>query len=744
MTFQTTFDLEVFIKACNDLRDGVCDDGNDTLDKWIELGKKHAKDGKLTFTQHLVTNLSRYARAIADTSVRYVFGEDEFPVELQYCLWALDKDWDTGRIGYIESRIEGLRWAEKHMPERFDVELEEYVKGVGHDTRMDYRKEWPDHPVIKKYVLTVKEVLEQRPFDPDDEYCIPTLLSNLDEYGHTRYGNVVATLIYQHLDTLLDNEVAVSNMVVNDNMVKVLHDIFSSPKAYAEYWERLAAYGLKIDDSGDRKIITGYNDWFISLSIKVRGFLALLNDMWDVYLPTKATKARIVSKHYEIVGELPLEGKSYFTDLPLSAVRSLYPDFKVVSFQEFINGDKVKEPLIITYPEERTMASVLLREHQSKLETPKDTGVSVVYVGWPMDFTKGHLNIVEYDGQLEVIEREGRFVARYATMFGTTGVGRDLSTAYLTGSDKTYHAVSEDEVGESDQNTLGMREGLLRSRPVRSLGEVEARHTYGRNARTLAGGDIGRGMTHPRIWNDVLGDLHIARQMGKSGLVSGFFKDVIAERNKDFDGDELHFMLSNDPFPFEMEIKQTPAPVQYPKIPFTLRKPTAERYRLSMGKPVTIGGMECDFVPLMFGGTTHTPLLSTPRMLHAESRNQTMARLMNEQLLSRPRNPLLAAAMDHTVLHTSGISRERQAMVASHIGQEPTVVRNPTELKDVFEGEGPHYVQRLVPDDAESLPAFYHQGTPSRLQMQAGDVDITEAYPKTYTEVNLASDEDKE
>lgn len=51
MTFQTTFDLEVFIKSCNALRLSVCSDGEATLDKWMALATKKSVDGKITFTK---------------------------------------------------------------------------------------------------------------------------------------------------------------------------------------------------------------------------------------------------------------------------------------------------------------------------------------------------------------------------------------------------------------------------------------------------------------------------------------------------------------------------------------------------------------------------------------------------------------------------------------------------------------------------------------------------------------------
>lgn len=734
MTFQTTFKLEDFNKACNELRDSVCDDGNATLDKWIALGEKHAKDGEITFTKQIVTNMSRYARAIADTTVRYVLGEDEFPVEMQYCFWALDVSWSAGRVHQIESRKEGLQWVEKHMPERFAAELEDYVTGVSYGTRKEFRDLWPDHPVIKEHVLTANEVIERHDFDPTEHACLEGLLLELANYGHDRTSNAVITAIYQCMDALLDNDSVFDAIRQSEIIVKIFIEIFKAPKARDMYWERIKARGITIEDTGDRKVVLGYNDWYITLSIKVLGFLGTLNELWDVYLPTEATSERIVSRHFEIVGTLPLENKPHYTDLPLEAIRSLYPDFRVTSFEDFINGEPTTDALIITFPERRTLASVLMRKHSDRLDTPKSVTNPVIYVGWPDTFKHGQLNIVEHDGMVEVVQREGQFSRRYATMLGNYPTPTDLSNDYLDNNTKPYKLdnILKEDIEASEY--FGRKRGILHEH---AIGSSENNTLAMRQA-------VGRGLTTPRIWNDIelMSDIHLAtmtRQMGKTQMVGQYFKDVLAERNKDFDGDELCFRVTKTPFPIEMEIKQTPFPVQYPMVPNYVKKPGVERYRLSMCKPVAIGGMERDFDPLMFGDTAHAPLISTPRMLHAESRNQTMARLMNEQLLSRPRNPLIAAAMDHTVATSvyqpRTISRDREAMVSSHIAQAPTIVRNPTELKDVFEGG---------PDDVVNLSAFDHQGSPSRLQMHAGDVDITESYPKTYTEVNLASDENKE
>lgn len=710
MTFQTTFKLEDFNKACNELRDSVCSDGDATLDKWIALVEKHAKDGEITFTKQIVTNMSRYARALADTTVRYVLGEDEFPVEMQYCFWALDVHWAPGRVHQVEGRKEGLLWVEKHMPERFDAELEDYITGISYDTRKTYRDLWPNHPVVKEHVLTVSEVIERHSFDPTEHACLEGLLLELSNYGHSRKDNETITVIYQHMDALLDNDSVFDAIRQSDLIAGIFTEIFKAPKARTAHWGCIKARGITIEDTGDRKVVTGYNDWFINLSIRTIGFLATLNDLWDVYLPTEATPVRIVSRHFEIVGTLPLESKPHYTDLPLEAVRSLYPDFRVTSFEDFINGEPTSDPLIITFPERRTLASVLLRKHSDKLKTPESVINPVIYVGWPDSFKYGQLNIVEHDGMLEVVKRDSQFSRRYATMLGSHPTTTDLSNVYLDNNTKSYNLdnVLEEELESSEY--FGRKRGILRA-----VGESEVRH-------------VGRGFATPRIFNDIemMSDIHLAtmaRQMGKTQMVGQYFKDMLAERNKDFDGDELNFRVTKEPFPIEKEIKQTPFPVQYPKVPDYVNKPTTERYRLSMGKPVAIGGLDHDFNPLMFGDKTHTTLLSTPRMLHTKYGSNARTRLMNEQLLSRPRNSLIDAAMDHTVLHTSGLSRERQAMVGSHVGHaEPTVMRNPTELKDIFEEGGPHYVQRLLPQD----------------------VDITEAYPKTYTEVNLASDEDSD
>lgn len=710
MTFQTTFDLEVFIKACDDLRDSVCDDGNNTLDKWIALGEKHAKDGVITFTQQIVTNMSRYARAIAGTTVRYVLGEDEFPVEMQYCFWALDAGWEPGRVHQVEDRKEGLQWVEKHMPERFAAELTNYVTGVSYGMRKQFRDLWPDHPVVKEHVLTAKEVIERHDFDPTEHACLEGLLLELANYGHKRTSNEVITVIYQCMDALLNNDSVFDAIRQSELILEIFIEIFKAPKARANYWERIKARGITIDNTGERKVVLGYDNWYITLSNKVVGFLTTLNELWDVYLPTEAPSARIVSRHFEIVGTLPLESKPHFTDLPLEAIRSLYPDFRVTSFEDFINGEPTTDALIITYPERRTLASVLMRKNSEQLKTPTEVANPVIYVGWPDTFKHGQLNIVEYDGMLEVVKRDSQFSRRFATLAGSHSAPTDLRNDYLDNNTKPYKLdnVLEEELESSEY--FGRKRGILRD-------------VGGRDSRSL-----GRGTTYPRIFNDIelMSDIHLAsmvRQMGKTQMVGQYFKDMLAERESDFDGDELCFRVAKNPFPIEMEIKQTPFPVQYPKVSNYVKKPVSERYRLTMGKPVAIGEMEHYSDPLSFGGTTHTPLISTPRMLHAESRSQTVARLMNEQILSQPRNPLLDAAMDHSVLHTSSLSRERQAMVGSHVAQAaPTIVRNPTELKDIFEEGGPHYVQRLLPQD----------------------VDITEAYPKTHFEVNLASDENKE
>ncbi len=690
MTFQTTFKLEDFNKACNDLRDCVCDDGDKTLDKWIALVEKHAKDGEITFTKQIVTNMSRYARALADTTVRYVLGEDEFPVEMQYCFWALDVHWVPGRVHQVEGRKEGLLWVEKHMPERFDAELEDYITGVSYDTRKEYRNIWPNHPVVKEHVLTVSEVIERHSFDPTEHACLEGLLLELSNYGHSRKDNETITVIYQHMDALLDNDSVFDAIRQSDLIVGIFTEIFKAPKARTAYWERIKARGITIEDTGDRKVVTGYNDWFINLSNRTIGFLNTLNELWDVYLPTEATPARIVSRHFEIVGTLPLESKPYYTDLPLEAIRSLYPDFRVTTFEDFINGEPTTDALIITYPERRTLASVLMRKYNELLKTPTEVANPVIYVGWPDSFKHDQLNIVEHDGMLEVVKREGLFSRRYSTMIGSRPAPTDLSNDYLDNNTKPYKLenVLKEELESSEY--FGRKRGILHEHSIGSSenNTLAMRQAGGRNARSL-----GRGTTHPRIFNDIelMSDIHLAstmRQMGKSQMVSQYFKDVLAERNKDFDGDELCFRVAKTPFPIEKEIKQTPFPVQYPKVPNYVNKPTTERYRLTMGKPVAIGEMEHDFNPLMFGDKTHTTLLSTPRMLHTTYGSNARTRLMNEQLLSRPRNPLIDAAMEHTVLHTSGLSRERQAMVGSHVGHaESTVMRNPTELKDAFEDE---------------------------------------------------------
>lgn len=689
MTFQTTFDLEVFIKSCNDLRPGVCSDGDATLDKWIALAEKKAVDGKITFTKQIVRNMNRYANAIADTGVNYVYGEDdEFSPELQLCLWALSPRYHVGSVLQIGDSVETLRWVAKHYTERFDAELEDAIKGIPYQRRLKYQQAFPTNRMTLKYIRSLDQVLADYNYDASTMDCIEKLYEEVDRYGHTRGDNKVVTLIYQQLDTLIDNDVALTTLINSDNGRKALTEIFKSPKAFAQYWERVAAYGFKTEDRGGVKTVVGYSNWFIDMSIEVRGLLEVLNDMWDVYLPTKPVGARIMSKHYEISGMLPLEDKVYFTDLPLSAIQSLYPDFKVSTFQDFINGKPVNEPIIITYPERRTMAHVLLKDKYDKIKTPTAVNHPVIYVGWPDAYTRKQLNIVEYDGMLEIVERESMYTHRFGSMYGRPEI--KLSDLYRNRTDKPYALdhITKEEIKTSTRewtnNVLGMN---------------------GRVRGTLRD-DVGRGLSTPRYFNDIalMSDIHLGalpRQLGKSRMVADFFKqwvDNIDNPQSDFDGDQLSFTTNKSPFQIEPEIGLTPAPVQYPVVH---RNPIrdikdSERYSLHMGSPVTMGRHYAESIdessPLMFGDQLHMPLISTPRMEHVHSVSNRMAEVMNEMFKRR------------------------------HDGySEPTVVSNPTELKDVFEG-GNTFVQRLVPQD----------------------IDISEAYPKTHIEVNLASDEDSD
>lgn len=717
MTFQTTFDLEVFIKSCNDLRPGVCSDGDATLDKWIALAEKKAVDGKITFTKQIVRNMNRYADAIADTGVSYVYGEDdEFSPELQLCLWALSPRYNVGSVLQIGDSVETLRWVAKHYTERFDAELEDAIKGIPYKRRLKYQQAFPTSRMTLKYVRSLDQVLADYNYDASMMDCIEKLYEEVDRYGHTRGDNKVITLIYQQLDTLLDNHIAFNTLTNSDNGRKALTEIFKSPKAFEQYWERVAAYGFKTEDRGGVKTVVGYSNWFIDMSIEVRGLLEVLNDLWDVYLPTKPVGARIMSKHYEISGMLPLEDKVYFTDLPLSAIQSLYPDFKVSTFKDFINGKPVNEPIIITYPERRTMAHVLLKDKYDKIKMPTAVNHPVIYVGWPDFYTRQQLNIVEYDGMLEVVERESMYTHRFGSMYGRPEI--KLGDLYRDRIDKPYALdhIAKEEIGSSANNSLA---------------------TYGRVSGTLRDG-VGRGFSTPRYFNDIatMSDLHLGlmpRQLGKTRMVADFFKqwvDNLDNPQSDFDGDQLSFTTKKSPFQIEPEIGLTPAPVQYPVVH---RNPIldikdSERYSLHMGRPVFMGRHYAESIdessPLMFGDQLHMPLVSTPRMEHIHSVSKMMAETMNEMFKRR------------------------------HDGySEPTVVSNPTELKDVFEG-GTGYgddtqsdsVVELPGDtvDGQALTPFNHQGTPSRLQMQAAEVDISEAYPKTRIAVNLASDEDSD
>lgn len=638
MTFQTTFDLEVFIKSCNALRLSVCSDGEATLDKWIALATKKSVDGKITFTKQIVRNMNRYADAIADTGVSYVYGEDdEFSPELQLCLWALSPRYRVGSVLQIGEHLETLRWVAVHYAERFDAELEGAIKDINYRRRLKYQTAFPTSPMTLKYVRTLDQVLANYNFDASTADCIENLYKEVDYYGHSRDDNKVITLIYQQLDTLLDNNISLITLINTISGRHALAEIFKSPKAFAQYWERLAAYGLKTEDRDGVKTVVDYSDWFINLSIKVRGFLDVLNELWDVHLPSTTTGVCVVSKHYEIVGQLPLEDKAYFTNLPLSAIQSLYPDFKVTSFQDFINGEPVDGPIIITYPERRTMAHVLLNAKQDNMETPTRVNHSVIYVGWPVAFTRNHLNIVEYDGVLEIVERESPYMQRFASLHQTKP-NVSIGDLYRDSSDKPYALdyIVKEELG---------------SEKIKFDSDVSFTRGYGRNVRGVIGGSennmstiIGRGLTMPRIFNDYdPSDMHISSMVHRQG-VPGTMSDLldqwtrqIREPRSDFDGDELNFTINK-----------------------------------------------------------------TSRMEHVHRVSNKMAETMNEIFKNR------------------------------HDGHsEPDVVCNTVELP----GD-------MV--DRQTLTPFNHHGSPSRLQMAVGVVDIAEAYPNSYIGIDLASNTDKE
>lgn len=695
MSFQTTFKLETFIKSCNALRLSVCSDGEATLDKWVALAEKHAVNGEITFTKQIVRNLNRYADAIADTGVSYVYGEDdEFSTELQLCLWALSPRYRVGSVLQIGEDVETLRWVAEHYAERFDAELEDAIKGIPYRRRLKYQAAFPTSPMTLKYVRTLDQVLANYNFDASTMDCIEKLYGEIDYYGHIRADNKVITLIYQQLDTLLDNKISLTTLINSDNGRRALVEIFKSPKAFAQYWERLAAYGFKTEVRGGVKTVVDYNNWFIDMSIDVRGLLNVLNDMWDIYLPTKSVGTRIMSKHYEIVGELPLEDKVYFTELPLSAIQSLYPDFKVMSFQDFINGKSVNEPIVITYPERRTMAHVILKGRHDKVETPTRANHPVIYVGWPVVFTRKHLNIVEYDGMIEVVDRVPEHTHRFASLYPIKPEV-NLGDLYLNSGDKPY---TLDHIAKEE---LGFDKVKFEGNPSFSRNDA----TIGDSGSNMTG-MMGRGLTRSQFFSDYnLTDLHHAammRQSGKSGMVSDFFKrwvDNIETTPSDFDGDELSFTINKESFPFEHEIGQTPAPVRYPIVhsnPMRRMKDT-ERFNFRMGRHYIESIDESS--PHDFGDRLHIPLITPPLMVDIQSASRMMADQMNKLLTHR-----------------------------DDAYSEPTVVSNTNELLG----------------DTHKLSPFNQHGTPSRLQMAVGVIDIAEAYPNAHIGVDLGKDTDKE
>lgn len=609
MTFQTTFDLEVFIKSCNALRLSVCSDGEATLDKWIALAKKKSVDGKITFTKQIVKDMDRYADTIAGTGVRYVYGEDdEFSPDLQLCLWALDPNYRVGAALTIGLEIDTLKWIEKHYNERLDSELIKAISCEKYERRLNYLNAFPTNVALLERVLTVDQVIENVAFDATALDCVESLYDAVERFGHKRTDNKVVTLIYQNLDTLLNNKVSLNTLVSAKAGRETLSTIFKSPKAYKLYWERFATCGLNTENRDGVKTVVGYCKWFIDMSIDVRGFLDVLNDMWDIYLPTQPDGARILSKHYEIEGQLPLEDKVYFTNLPLSAIQSLYPDFKVTSFQDFINGEPVNEPIVITYPERRTMAHVLLKEKHDKMATPAHVNHPVIYIGWPVEFTRKHLNIVEYDGALEVVEREA--ISRFSLLRNDVEV--PLGDMYLNRTDKPYRldVVVKEELGNSANNMSAL------------LKQVED------NVLTLQPSSVSG------EYDSYIGA--VVSSMSNSRMIGHYFNDTHHLSERDFDGDVIKY-THKDSTPLTLpEFELTPSPVQYPMV---VRNPICdiknnERYRLCMGEPVNMGRHYAETIgrlsPLDFGDRLYMPLISTPRMEHIASAARSMAETMNK------------------------------------------------------------------------------------------------------------------